>query len=143
MFAISFLVQAADVSKKFTPSPGVVAVIEIEGSSLTWKLSGKSGDRQGGVILDTEKTSSIEIGSYDFSGRLGFLVSHIDDGMGAYKVSRVFTFSPSSSEFIERFPSCGDEFDNLKVDKKRRYLTSTYWDQNTPKRCVTRLKIEK
>ncbi|WP_213301399.1 hypothetical protein [Paraburkholderia sacchari] len=143
MLTVSFFVQAADVSKTFTPSPGIVAVIEIKDSNLTWKLSGKNGARQGEVSLDTEKTSSIEIGSYDFSGRLGFLVLHIDDGMGTYEVYRVFTFSPSSNEFVERFPSCGDEFDNLKVDKKRRYLTSTYWDRNIPKRCVTRLTIEK
>ncbi|WNC89832.1 hypothetical protein RI103_00270 [Paraburkholderia sp. FT54] len=141
MPAISFSTCAADISKTFTPSPGVAAVVEVKGSNLVWRLSGKNGIKQDGVSLDTEKTPRIEIGSYDFSGRLGFLVSHIDDGMGTYEVDRVFTFSPSSNEFVERSPSCGDGFVNLRVYKKRRYLVSTYWDQNIPKICVTRLSI--
>ncbi|QVN20800.1 hypothetical protein [Burkholderia pyrrocinia] len=140
---ISFLTCAADISKTFAPSQGVVAVVEIKGLNLVWRLSGKNGIRQGEVGLDTENPSSIEIGSYDFSGRLGFLVSHTDDGKGTYEVDRVFTFSPLFNEFVERFPSCGDEFANLRVDKKRRYLVSTYWDKNVPKRCITRLPIER
>ncbi|UXU91936.1 hypothetical protein [Burkholderia sp. S-53] len=139
--AISFLTFAADFSKRFMPSPGAVAVVEIKGSNLVWRLFGKNGIKQGEVSVDTEKPPIIEIDSYDFSGRLGFSVSHIDDGMGAYEVDRVFTFSPSSNEFVERFPSCGDEFANLWVDKKRRYLVSTYWDQGVPKRCITKLSI--
>ena len=143
VLATSFLTYAADTSKIFSPSPGVVAVVEIKGLNLVWRLSGKNGVRQGEVSLDAENPSSIAIGSYDFSGRLGFLVSHTDDGKGTYEVDRVFTFSKLFNEFVERFPSCGDEFANLRVDKKRRYLVSTYWDGNVPKRCVTRLSIER
>ncbi|WP_124604450.1 hypothetical protein [Burkholderia sp. Bp9142] len=142
MLAISFFSHAADFSKKFSPSPGAIAVVGIEGGKLDWRLSGKNGVRRGEVNFDTEKPLIIKIGSYDFSGRLGFWVSHADDGKGVYQVDRVFTFSPSYNGFVERFPSCGDEFVNLRVDKKRRCLMSTYWDRNIPKTCVTRLSIE-
>ncbi|WP_155626393.1 hypothetical protein [Burkholderia diffusa] len=143
VFAISPLSYASEISKTFTPSPGVSAVVRIRGSELIWRLCGKIGVNQGRVNLDTEKPLNIKVGSYDFSGRLGFWVSHTDDGMGTYEVDRVFTFSPSSNEFVERFPACGDGFVNLEVDKNGRYLISTYWEWNVPKRCFTRLKIEK
>ncbi|MCU9956988.1 hypothetical protein OEJ37_26870 [Burkholderia sp. BKH01] len=143
MFAIPFLAYAAGFSKIFTPSPGVTAVVDVRDLNLVWRLSGRNGINQGEVAFNAETPLSIEVGSYDFSGRLGFLVSHTDDGKGAYEVDRVFTFSPLFNEFVERFPSCGDEFANLRVDKKRRYLVSTYWDKNVPKRCITRLSIER
>lgn len=142
-FAVSFLAYAADISKVFTPSPGVVAVVEIQGPDLVWRLFGTKGGRHGKVNLDTEKSLNIKIGSYYFSGRLGFWVSHMDDGMGVYEIDGIFKYSPSSNDFVERFPSCGDEFVNLRVDEKRRYLVSTYWNRNIPKRCVTRLSIER
>jgi len=142
-FAVSFISCAADISKTFVPSPGVVAEVKIRGSDLFWRLSGERGVREGEVNIDTEKSLNIKIGGYDFSGRLGFSVSHVDDGMGVYEINRVFTFSPSSNEFVERFPGCGDEFVNLKIDERGRYLVSTYWERNIPKKCVTRLKIER
>lgn len=117
IFSMSFQAYAADISKTFVPSPGVVAVAEIKSSNLIWKLSGKGRVRQGGVSLNTEKPS-IEVDSYDYSGRLGFRVLHIDDGMGMYEIDRVLAFSPSSNKFAERFSSCGDEFANIRVDKK-------------------------
>ncbi|MFB5154314.1 hypothetical protein WJH60_32505 [Burkholderia orbicola] len=140
---VSFNLCATDISKTFTPSPGVVAEVKIRGSDLVWTLSGEGGVNRGWVNIDTEKPLNIKIGSYDFSGRLGFWVSHVDDGMGVYEIDRIFTFSPSSSEFVERFPACGDEFVNLKIIKRGRYLVSTYWEQGVPRRCVTRLKIER
>ncbi|WP_124501985.1 hypothetical protein [Burkholderia sp. Bp9140] len=141
--AISFISCAADISKTFAPSLGVVAEVKINGSDLVWRLSGKRGVRQGRVNIDTENSLNIKIGSYDFSGRLGFSVSHADDGMGVYEIYRVFTFSSSSNEFVERFPACGDEFVNLNVNEGGRYLVSTYWERSVPRRCVTRLKIER
>lgn len=143
MIVASFSTRAADISKNFVPSAGVNAVVEIKGTDLMWKAYGRSGSEQGGISLDTEKTPQIEVDSYDFSGRLGFSVWYIDDGMGTYTIFRVFTYSPLANKFVERFPSCGGEFDNLRVDKKRRRLISTYYDQNIPKLCTTRLFISK
>jgi len=140
---ISFTSCAADISKIFAPAPGVVVEVEIRGSDLVWMLSGEGGVRRGRVNVDAEKPLKLKIDSYDFSGRLGFLVSHMDDGMGVYEIGRVFTFSPSSNEFVERFPACGDEFVNIDVSQSGRYLVSTYWRRGVPERCITRLKIEK
>ncbi|MCA8252110.1 hypothetical protein LGM89_02420 [Burkholderia sp. AU31624] len=140
---VSFNSCAADISKTFAPSPGIVAEVRIRDSDLVWTLSGKRGVSRGRVNFDTEKPLNIKIDSYDFSGRLGFLVSHVDDGMGGDEIGRIFTLSPSSNEFVERFPACGDEFVNLKIIKRGRYLVSTYWEWGVPKGCVTRLKIEK
>lgn len=143
MLAISIWASAADISETFAPSPGVKAVVAIKGTSLIWKVYRGNQIKQGRVDLEMEKTPHIEIGSYDFSGRLGFSVSHIDDGMGTHGIHRVFTFSPSTNDFVERAPSCGDGFVNLQVDKRRRLLKSTYWDQNVQKICTTRLSIDK
>ncbi|WP_141723429.1 hypothetical protein [Burkholderia sp. A2] len=141
MLIASFFSYADDFSKTFSPYPDVVAVVKIKGDSLVWELSGGGGVKRGVVNLDAEKTLNIEVDSYDFSGQQGFRVSHIDDGKGVYSVDRVFTFHSSSYEFVERFPSCGDGFFNLRVDKVRRYLVSTYWSHNYPKKCITRLSI--
>ncbi|MEF9438853.1 hypothetical protein OWS73_02450 [Burkholderia sp. 1B3(2022)] len=143
MLVASFFLYAGDISKTFSPSPGIVSVIKIKGDSLVWQLSGRGGVKRAVVNCDTEKPLNIEVDSYDFSGRLGFRVSHIDDGKGVYSVDRVFTFSSLSYEFVEKFPSCGDGFFNLEVDKRRRYLVSTYWSDNSPKKCITRLSILK
>ena len=141
--AMSFLSCANDFSKTFVPSPGVVAVVKINGPNLIWRLSGRRGINHGEVGFDTEKPLDITIGSYDFSGRLGFWVSHTDDGMGTFQIDRVFVFSPSANRFVERFPACADGFYNLRVDNKRRLLVSAYWERNALKTCVTRLLIKK
>ncbi|QRR15828.1 hypothetical protein GJG85_20740 [Burkholderia sp. MS389] len=141
MLAASFFSYADDFLETFSPSLGVVATVKIKGDSLVWRLSGDGGVKYGMVSFDTEKPLSIEVDSYDFSGRPGFRVSYMDDGKGVYSVDRIFTFFSSSYEFVERFPSCGDGFFNLVVDKNRRYLVSTYWSRNSPKKCFTRLSI--
>ncbi|CAM2187033.1 conserved exported hypothetical protein [Paraburkholderia sacchari] len=142
---LAFSVRAAENSKSFSPVPGVKAVIELQSNHLIWKTYYRNGTAQGDVNIDTEKIIHVNVESYDFSGRYGFSVWHVDDGMGVYSVYRVFTFSPSSNRFVERIPSpiCGDEFVNLKVDKKGHRLVSTYWNNNVPKQCVTRLLIER
>jgi len=83
----------------------------------------------------------VVVDSYDFSGRLGFSVWYLDDGMGTYTIHRVFTFSPSTNEFEERSPQCGDEFLNLRVDRKKHRLISAYFDKNVSKFCITRLRM--
>lgn len=141
MLVVSYSVLAANVSTVFTPSDGINATVEIMGSDLIWRASTQNRTEEGGVRLDTRKIPHIAVDSYDFSGRLGFSVWYMDDGMGVSTISRVFTFAPHTNRFVERFPSCGDEFYNLRVDKKRRHLVSTYYDKNSPKLCATRLSM--
>lgn len=139
---LAFSVCAAENSESFSPAPGVKAVIEIKGNHLMWKTYYRNGSAQGDVSIDTEKMIHINVDNYDFSGKYGFSVWHVDDGMGVYSIYRIFTFSSSDNKFVERNPSsmCGDEFINLKVDKKRRRLVSTYWNNGVPKLCVTRFR---
>ena len=139
----SLLARASEDARVFSPAPGVKAEITTDGGALTWKVYYRGGNNKGRVDVDTEKSIYVDVNDYDFSGRLGFSVWHVDDGMGTYSIYRVFTFSPSANKFVERNPAslCGDEFNNLRIDKKRRRLVSTFWDQNIPKTCVTRLSI--
>lgn len=48
----------------------------------------------------------------------GVAVWHTDDGMGTYRIFRVFIYDVKTIAFTENFPSCGDEFINLVTDKK-------------------------
>jgi hypothetical protein len=141
----SLSARALEGVRFFSPAPGVKAEITTEGQVLTWKVYYGGGSNHGRVDIDAEKPIYIDVKDYDFSGRLGFAVWHVDDGVGAYSIYRVFTFSPSTNKFVERSPAslCGDEFINLAIDKKRHRLYSTYWHQNIPKICITRLPILK
>ncbi|WP_222945034.1 hypothetical protein [Paraburkholderia sp. 31.1] len=138
---ISLSVSAAEDAHIFSPANGAKAVITTEEDALTWQVNYGGKTNRERVDVDTEKPIYVDVNDYDFSGHLGFAVWHVDDGMGTYSVYRVFTFSPSTKKFVERSPAplCGDEFVNLKVDKKGHRLFSTFWDQNIPKVCATRL----
>ncbi|WP_413215269.1 hypothetical protein [Paraburkholderia kururiensis] len=138
---ISFLANSAESEHVFSPAPGVKAAVGTNGDVLTWEVNSGNKINRGTVNVGTEKSTHIEIDDYDFSGHPGFAVWHVDDGLGVYSIYRIFTFSPLSNKFVERHPAprCGDEFINLKVDKKRRRLLSTVWDQSVPKVCTTRL----
>lgn len=137
---ISFSVGAAEGQRIFFPAPGAKAVVEVDGG-VTWKVNFGGRINSGKLDIDTEKPIYVDINDYDFSGHLGFAVWHVDDGMGTYSSYRVFTFSLSKNKFVERNPAplCGGEFVNLRVDKKRHLLLSTFWSRNVPKLCITRL----
>jgi hypothetical protein len=136
---VSFSAEAD--TRIFSPALGVKVIITVDGQILSWKVDYGSGENKERVDVDTEKSVYLDVNDYDFSGYPGFAVWHVDDGMGTYFIYRVFTFSPSTNKFIERSPAtlCGDEFINLKIDKKGQRLFSTFWDQNTPRMCATRL----
>ncbi len=76
---------------------------------------------------------------FNFDGHLDFEIWYVDEGMGKYTVHRVFVFRPESVTFTEVSPKCGDEFLNLKVNKAKRNLTSTYYVKNRAVLCSTRL----
>lgn len=56
----------------------------------------------------------------------------------AYTIHRIFIYRPKTADFEEVQPDCGDGFVNLRVDKKRKVLLSTYWGMDGPQSCVTR-----
>lgn len=92
------------------------------------------------IAFDTEKSLQVKIDDYNFDGHKDIAVSHIDDGMGVFMVYRVFLYSTQMQDFEEVTPGCGDQFLNLQVDKARGILISTYYENNIPALCVTRLE---
>jgi hypothetical protein len=127
----------------FSPIPGVHAVVSEKHGEISYKLSGgrraveKSIDAN---LADTDTKLHLQSDDYLFNGTKGFAVMHLDEGKGTYEIYRVFTYSRKARDFVERFPACGDEFLNLEVNVKKKYLQSTYYDDMAPRLCITRLK---
>ena len=141
-FAIFFATQhAASAADSIAISSDQLtnATIEIRGSDIYYELRTPAGIRSATLATQTEKAIHLAAGDYDFSGRQGFAFWSIDEGQGVYKIYRVFTFSRKRNDFVERHPRCGDAFLNLRVDAQRKRLISTFFDNNLPKSCVTRL----
>lgn len=91
------------------------------------------------INIGTENTLNIEIADYNFDGNLDFSVWHMDEGMGTYLIYRVFIYNPQSKKFTEASPSCGEDFINLNQNRKTKSLSSTYFKDNSPKICHTKL----
>ncbi|ETD38279.1 XAC2610-related protein [Pseudomonas chlororaphis] len=85
-----------------------------------------------------EFVSSAFCDDFNFDCMKDFAVWQIDDGMGTYDIHRIFVFQPQTSFFKELQPNCGDGFVNLRIEKKRKALISTYWTMNVAKQCVAR-----
>ena len=115
------------------------ATIEVQGDYVRYELRSPAGTRTVRIATQTEKPVHLEVRDYDFSGHQGFAFWSIDEGQGVYKLYRVFTFSRQHNGFVERHPRCGDAFLNLKVDARRKQLVSTFFENNIPKSCATRL----
>ncbi|WP_448683158.1 XAC2610-related protein [Pseudomonas nicosulfuronedens] len=91
------------------------------------------------IEFDTEKTLNIEIYDYDFDKNLDFSIWHSDDGKGVYDIYRIFLYNKKTKTFAEAQSKCGDEFINVKIDKKTKTIASTIFEDNTPKICHTKL----
>ncbi|MFS2125600.1 XAC2610-related protein [Pseudomonas sp. Pseusp97] len=91
------------------------------------------------IEFDTEKTLNIEIYDYDFDKNLDFSIWHSDDGKGVYDIYRIFLYNKKTKTFVEAQSKCGDEFINVKIDKKTKAIASTIFEDNTPKTCHTKL----
>ncbi|MDF3865651.1 hypothetical protein P3W53_14300 [Pseudomonas denitrificans (nom. rej.)] len=91
------------------------------------------------IEFDTEKTLNIEISDYDFDKNLDFSIWHSDDGKSVYDIYRLFLYDKKTKTFSEAQSKCGDEFVNVKTDKKTRTVASTIFEDNTPKICHTKL----
>ncbi|WP_250435019.1 MULTISPECIES: hypothetical protein [unclassified Caballeronia] len=89
------------------------------------------------IELDTESAPHIGVDDYGFDGTRGFSVWYLDEGMATSTISRVFLYSPIRRGFVEIRPKCADEFVNLRVDRLKHVLVSTYYDGNEPKLCRT------
>ncbi|WP_412548439.1 XAC2610-related protein [Pseudomonas sp. PDM18] len=120
----------------FFPEGRSKYTITTEGSSII--ITGDNEEKET-INIDTESKLNIEIADYNFDGNLDFSVWHMDEGMGTYLIYRVFIFKPKIKKFTEANPNCGDEFINLNLDRKSKTVSSTYFKNNTPRVCHTRL----
>lgn len=46
------------------------------------------------------------------------------------------------ADFKEIKPSCGDDFINLNLNKKKRELISMYYSHNEAQRCITNVFVD-
>lgn len=91
------------------------------------------------IEFGTEQTLNIEISDYNFDKNLDFSIWHSDDGKGVYDIYRIFLYNKETKTFAEAQSKCGDEFINVKIDKKTKTITSTIFEDNIPKTCHTKL----
>lgn len=90
------------------------------------------------IDVSFDKKNHISFEDYNHDGYRDFSIWHMDEGMGIYKIYRLFIFFPGDKQFKEIKPSCGDEFVNIRVE--RDTLVNVIYDGNTHKSCYIRLK---
>lgn len=88
------------------------------------------------IAIETKKPVAIKVDDYNFDGYQDFSISSIDEGMGTYRIYRIFIYSASRHEFVEIRPACGDDFINVRLTKKTRTLTNSYFSDNVIKTCT-------
>jgi hypothetical protein len=127
----------------FSPTKGVEATLVLEGSTLNVAVKGETNNESRTIDFQAENELHLQIDDFNFDGAKDFAVRQLDDGMGTYDYYRVFIYQARTGTFEELRPDCGDGFVNLRVDKKRKALLSTYWGVNGPEQCVTRFAKRK
>ena len=127
----------------FSPTEGIEATLVLEGSTLNVAAKSAAHSESQTIDFQAEKPLHMQIDDFNFDGLKDFSVWQIDDGMGTYSYFRVFIYQSKTNRFKEAQPNCGDGFINLRVDKKRKALLSTYWGMNRPEQCITRFTNRK
>jgi hypothetical protein len=90
------------------------------------------------ISINSEKNISFRLEDYNFDNNKDISFSYYDEGQGIFLISQVFLYSAGRGKFVEAHPACDDQFLNLKINKKMKNLTSTYFKDNSPKICITR-----
>jgi hypothetical protein len=90
------------------------------------------------IDVSSEKKNHITFEDYNRDGYKDFSVWHLDEGMGVYKIYRLFIFTPAEKKFKEIKPTCGDDFLNIRTEGEN--LINVLYDDNAPKSCVIPLK---
>ncbi|WP_350437369.1 XAC2610-related protein [Pseudocitrobacter faecalis] len=90
------------------------------------------------VDVSSGKKNHITFEDYNRDGYKDFSIWHLDEGMGTYKIYRLFIFSPPDKNFKEIKPTCGDDFVNLRIEGHD--LINMIYDDNIPKPCSIPLK---
>jgi hypothetical protein len=135
----SSLAGSSGPTASFQPAVGMTAIITSTRSAISYTIASSNGTATNSVPLAVESQPHVRVQDFNFDGHLDFEVWYVDEGMGRYTIHRVFVFKPESATFAEVSPSCGDEFLNLRVNKTKRRLISTYYVRNRAQLCSTRL----
>jgi len=121
----------------FSPIKNAEATLVLEGSMLTVVVKSDAHSESRTISFQAENELHVQIDDFNFDGAKDFAVWQIDDGMGTYTIHRIFVYQPEAAFFKELNPDCGDDFVNLRVEREKRALLSTYWEMNEPKLCST------
>lgn len=127
----------------FSPTQGVETTLVLKGSTLNVAVKGETHNKSRTVDFEAVNELHMQFDDFNFDGAQDFAIWQLDDGMGTYDYYRVFIYQARIGTFEELQPDCGDGFVNLRVDKKRKVLLSTYWEMNITKQCVTRFSKRK
>ncbi|WP_085706710.1 hypothetical protein [Pseudomonas sp. B35(2017)] len=138
LLGLMWAIPALAETTTFSPTKGVEATLVLEGSTLNVAVKSEAHNESWTINFEAENELHVQVDDFNFDGAQDFAVWQLDDGMGTYGYSRVFIYHAKSGTFEELQPDCGDGFINLRVDKKRKALLSTYWDMSIPKQCITR-----
>ncbi len=134
--AASSCAFANDGDVTFSPASGVVATLLVRGQQVELTLQGLHGDSRQVIGVETERPLRIDVEDYNFDGHRDFAISRLDDGMGTYRIHQVYVYAASEGRFVALAPKCGDEFINLRVDKRNRALINSYVEEQRYRTCV-------
>ncbi|MDD1140165.1 hypothetical protein M5G22_21600 [Pseudomonas sp. TNT2022 ID233] len=127
----------------FSPTNGIEATLVLEGSTLNVAVKGETHNESRTIDFEAVNELHVQVDDFNFDGVKDFAIWQLDDGMGTYHYYRVFIYQARTGTFEELQPDCGDGFVNLRVDKNRKALLSTYWEMNIAKQCATRFAKRK
>ena len=122
----------------FELNGGISAKVEVDSQNIFISIKEKNDVIFQKIVTDIQKKITLHSEDYNFDGFDDFSFSYFDEGQGTFFISRVFLYSPSDKGFYEIHPACGDEFINLKVDKKSKTLISVFFKENSPRLCKTK-----
>lgn len=139
----TFTAAASDPEEsplRFQPCPGVVVDITVSKEKIDYSVTTFGDPKHTLLPLEIETQPRVEVNDFNFDGCKDFSVWYLDEGMGKYAIHRVFIYQRQTQTFIQAAPRCGEEFLNLRINKARRSLNSTYYSNNRAMTCTTRLK---
>jgi len=117
--------DAADSATTFSPTSGVKATLKFRDQQVEVSVTGPHGRSTETLPFATEQPLRIKVDDYNFDGHKDFSVSHVDDGKGTYDLYDIYVYAPKTGRFERLAPTCGDDFINVRLDRKRRALINT------------------
>jgi hypothetical protein len=136
MVLLSASARSDDVREfRFLPESSVRATVTVANQEVSFSTKFGGLYKNSKVSIDSENPVRVEIDDYNFDGFKDFSLSHVDDGQGTYSIYRIFVYSRKTRNFVEIQPKCGDEFINIKLDKKNKTVINSYYSDNVMTGC--------